>query len=73
MRSNRAMETAEPVSYQAAMSAVRQVEENVQFITNHRDQLTVWFEKNYPGSSAALSSARLVLVLAALSLLCLFF
>lgn len=67
------METAEPLSYQAAMSAVRQVEENVQFITNHRDQLTVWFEKNYPGSSAALSSARLILVLGGLLVLCVLF
>lgn len=52
----KALQTIEPVTYQAALSAVRQVEENVQFLTNHRDQLSDWFKENYPSSAVKLIS-----------------
>lgn len=61
----------EPLTYEAAMAAVRQVEENVQFIANNREQLTEWFTKNYPGSGAvsgSLFKSVLLIVVGVMSL-----
>lgn len=66
---NKAVETIEPVTHRAVLTAVRQVEENVQFLTNHREQLTTWFKENYPASSAMAlfySSSRMLVLLGVL-------
>lgn len=66
------LQTLEPRNYEAAMAAVRQVEENVQFVANHRDQLRDWFEENYPGSAAAFLSSRILILLGGVTVACLF-
>lgn len=43
-----------PRTYAAAMNAVRQVEENMQFRLNHQDLIKRWFNDNYSGSKAKL-------------------
>lgn len=66
---NKAVETIEPVTHRTVMAALHQVEENVQFLTNHRDQLTTWFKENYPSSSAVAlfySSSRMLVLLGVL-------
>lgn len=69
-KGGKALQVIEPLTYEAAMAAVRQVEENVQFIANNREQLTEWFEKNYPGSGAASLFKSAMLLFLTLLLTC---
>lgn len=58
------------MGHEGTQTAVRIVEENVQFLRNHvPGDLTDWFEVNYPGSSAAGFHSNIIIVLFSMAVL----